>query len=594
MRIYSIAIKNYRPFKELKETRIGSMATIVGKNDAGKSSILHGLDLFFASKPTLSQEDFHDSAEAGENLIIQVSFCQLPSTIQIETEIETTLKDEMLLDNGNLTISKTFSREGKIEELALIVDDFKDDAYAELATLKEAELNKRCKDKQIDFTKSGRGITNKDKRKALREKAIASGIALQKRIVVLSTKDDLWKNLEAKLPAFYLYESERDIDVGGTPFQKEFRPIINAAVNNPDISTSKTAFTTAIERALQEEIDQICLKLKDHTDAVTCLTAKAIFSWDKAVVLQLNGKDKHGIDKPLEKRGTGIRRLLMVSFFEHLAQKKQKNDVIFGIEEPENGLHPGLQRDLVQSFTRIVNRGCQVIVTTHSPVFAGSSPIEDLVLIVRENAIAKAFQKPDLDLDKVAGELGVEPSDQIMGYSACVFVEGEDDAFFLQVLMQKFKEAKIFPVDLADKKIGLILYGGDNLKHWINMGSMKKLSKKFLVLKDSDRKKAQDKIPERIEKWRAKCEAEGGSFFCLRKREIENYVHEAAIQASGKTLVAYDDYSDMKQLFGPNIIKVFKEMSAQQILEKDCYLDEYSKQHHELKEIGEKILSLVS
>ena len=33
MRIYSISIRNYRPFKVLGETRLGPLATIVGKND---------------------------------------------------------------------------------------------------------------------------------------------------------------------------------------------------------------------------------------------------------------------------------------------------------------------------------------------------------------------------------------------------------------------------------------------------------------------------------------------------------------------------------------------------------------------------------
>ena len=47
MRIYSISIRNYRPFKVLGETRLGPLATIVGKNDAGKSSILRAIQLFF-------------------------------------------------------------------------------------------------------------------------------------------------------------------------------------------------------------------------------------------------------------------------------------------------------------------------------------------------------------------------------------------------------------------------------------------------------------------------------------------------------------------------------------------------------------------
>jgi len=53
MRIHSILAKNYGPFAVLEEGRLGPLATIVGQNDAGKSSILRALQLFFESRPKM-------------------------------------------------------------------------------------------------------------------------------------------------------------------------------------------------------------------------------------------------------------------------------------------------------------------------------------------------------------------------------------------------------------------------------------------------------------------------------------------------------------------------------------------------------------
>ena len=104
------------------------------------------------------------------------------------------------------------------------------------------------------------------------------------------------------------------------------------------------------------------------------LTAQPIFAWEKAVTFAILARDSHGVERSLDQRGSGIRRLLMVAFFQYLAQKQHERDVIYAVEEPENCLHPGLQRELADSFADLAADGAQVVLTSHSPVFAGASP----------------------------------------------------------------------------------------------------------------------------------------------------------------------------------------------------------------------------
>lgn len=283
----------------------------------------------------------------------------------------------------------------------------------------------------------------------------------------------------------------------------------------------------------------------------------------------------------------------MVSFFQYLAERGRESggDFVFAIEEPENCLHPRLQRELISSFRQLVDEGYQVIVTSHSPVFAGASPIEDLALVVREKGVARAIQTPNLNLSDVAEQLGVESSDQITGYNACIYVEGPSDIEFWKNVAIKLKEAGHVDADFNDKQIGFVLCGGENLKHWVNLRAMSRLNRHFGAVVDSDRKNQQHDVPGRKLNWKRKCEAQGGVFFILRKREIENYLHSNAITRSGRPSVSYDDFTDMKDIFGKNVFKVIRDMSCDEILEMDRY-EEGDVEHHELKEIVQAFLAL--
>lgn len=160
-----------------------------------------------------------------------------------------------------------------------------------------------------------------------------------------------------------------------------------------------------------------------------------------------------------------------------------------------------------------------------------------------------------------------------------------------RLLHQRLKEAGHIDADFDDRRIGFVLCGGENLKHWIDLRAMRRLNRHFGLVVDSDRESQQHNVPGRKLNWKRKCEAQGAAFFILRKREIENYLHPDAITRSGRTLVPYDEFTDMKAAFGENVYKVIKDMSCDEILEMDHY-DEGNVEHHELKEIVQAFLAL--
>jgi len=555
------------------------------------------LQVFFG-KRKLKEEDICEYANENDQIILEVAFTALPEKIELEEGVETSLKEEMLVDSdGYLRIRQKFDKSDlKKSKITLIVKDFDDDNFSNLTDLTERQLNLKCEESGNKVSRSGRSITNKSKRAFLRSKALETSIAFKNQEFTFLSKKSTWKCISSLLPEYELFVADTKLGVGETTFQSQFRPIINRAASNSSIAETRDIFTDMIKKTLQDEINKIFAKLKQYTSDFEELYVKPSFSWEKAVNFEIFGKDKKKKKKSLDQRGSGIRRLLMVAYFQYLTERnyKQSKNFIYAIEEPENYLHPGLQRDLAHSFSQLEKQGHQIIITSHSPVFAGSSPIENLVLITRDKGIAQALQHPFLDFFKIAEELGIEPADQITGYDACVFVEGKDDIFFLNTISRKLKEAETVSrvsKDFDDRKIGFIICGGENLKHWINLRAMSRLNRRFGVVIDSDRENADHSIPRRKLNWKRKCEDDGGVFFILKKREIENYIHKDAIERSGRELKDYNDFSDMKDLFGENVIKVIEDMSYDEILEMDRY-EKDGNEYHELVEIIQTLLAL--
>ena len=585
-------VENYGPFARLEEITFSSLSTIIGRNDAGKSHTLKALQLFFG-KNKLEAGDVYDSADPASQVVVEVAMTALPETLAYDGGA-LHLADERLLDaGGRLRVRKTFPCAGPYDRplLALITRDFADERFTGLLALKERDLNDRCAACEVPLTEGKRKRTAAEKRAGLRAFAEQQNVPLVEYILPLSARDELWKSIEAQLPRYELFETDTRLGVGETSFQAQFRPIVRAATEEATVVAARDAFTESINRALQSEVDAIFERLRRHTAAFSGLAVRPTFSWEKAVSFEILGTDEHGVQRSLDQRGSGMRRLLMVAFFQYLAEKTLGHDhnVIYAVEEPENCLHPGLQRELVTSFRALADEGAQVILTSHSPVFAGASPLSDLVLIERTGGVARATQGPDPA--DVAEELGIEPADQITGYSACVFVEGRDDVFFWRTLAQTLKRSGHLRADFDDLRIGLMPSGGHNLKHWITLRAMGRMNRRFAMIVDSDRfSAAHEVLPEKLQ-WKRECEEQGGACYILRKREIENYLHRDAIVRAGHTVVNYDDYSDMKHLYGRHVVEAITHMTSDEILAMDCFVVD-GRERHELLDTVVALLAL--
>src|SRR5699024_12159274 len=86
-------------------------------------------------------------------------------------------------------------------------------------------------------------------------------------------------------------------------------------------------------------------------------------------IFKLNKNSDNGIS--MNKRGSRVRRLILLNFFRSEAERKiqtNNQNIIYAFEEPETSLHPNHQIMLIESFLSLSNNSnSQVILTTHTP-----------------------------------------------------------------------------------------------------------------------------------------------------------------------------------------------------------------------------------
>ena len=88
----------------------------------------------------------------------------------------------------------------------------------------------------------------------------------------------------------------------------------------------------------------------------------------------------------LIKEGSGVKRLVLLSFFRAEAERRLNEDdnagVIYAIEEPETSQHADNQRLLIEAFkTLAATEHTQVILTTHSSFIVKQLDFANLRLI---------------------------------------------------------------------------------------------------------------------------------------------------------------------------------------------------------------------
>lgn len=232
------------------------------------------------------------------------------------------------------------------------------------------------------------------------------------------------------------------------------------------------------------------------------------------------------------KRGSGVKRLVLLNFFRAKAEKdaaeRTAASVIYAIEEPETSQHPRNQRLLLNALRELsTGEGKQVIVTTHTPMLARYLDDGDLRFIRKDDGGGRVISGvSDETSPEIARSLGVLADHNVKIF---VGVEGPHDISFLKGISRILIAAGQDVPDLEklelDGELIFVPLGGSNLALWASR--LTPLNRPEFHLCDRDNE------PPAPPKYQAHMDAvnnrEGCQAVATQKRELESYIHHEAI-----------------------------------------------------------------
>ncbi|MEJ5177405.1 ATP-binding protein [Erwinia sp. MYb416] len=543
MKLEKLILRNFRGYHGQHSIDINSLTALVGRNDVGKTTILDALGIFFEHK--LCKYDATDKcvdSMENEDVSIGCIFSGADIPIVLDATSITNLREEYLLNsNGKLEIYRVFAKgkgSGSVQ------------AKCMAPSVKSAKSLLAKKNDELKVIAESIGVDGADKRSnvSLRQEIYrkVGDLKLKEIFVKLNAEEGkvICEKIYDKLPHFALFRADRPSTDEESEVQDPMKSAVQTALQKIDIQLE------SIKESIKEHAVEVAENTIKHLHDISPNLAAGLIpkfkvepKWEN--IFKLTLEDDRGI--AINKRGSGVRRLVLISFFKAEAERLQKEfpdkGVIYAIEEPETSQHPSNQRLLIDAFQELANADkCQVLITTHVPALVEKIPTESLRHITRTLDNGLEVKNGDDDvLKNIANDLGVYPDSRA---SVLVCVEGPNDINFLKNIGKIYLDHGVpnVPDMINDPRIVFIPMGGHTLKDWVNNNYLKILSKPEVHIYDRD-----VAIPPQYEKECNSVNArnDGSIAFMTVKREMENYLHPDAIQAVFGVKITIDDTTDV-------------------------------------------------
>lgn len=391
MRISSLEVVGLRSIARAKIT-FSDVTALIGGNNAGKSTLLHALRLFFEAAPKVSKDDFHK--REMESIEIVVTFDQLtPDEIK---------EFGSAVNNDQITISRTLS-EDKEKNLTYSVRARTYPAFAAIRAETNKNTMRAAFNALADQTEgldrannADQVLDNMDKwekshpdllefsyvRGFFGAPNVANGKLKKKTNLhfipaVVNVSDETSDTKRSPIIgllsdiAKQTYENREEVKKFIEKTQSDFDELVDTE-RFPELGKISESLTAAIKRYYSE--------------------SSLIADWRSEESIQFRFPqptiqvEDGGFVSGLEHVGHGLQRAALFSVIEFLAQNRfatteeefveAQSDIILLIEEPEIYQHPHKQkivsdafRNICQKFSSSTGIRFQIIFATHSEKF---------------------------------------------------------------------------------------------------------------------------------------------------------------------------------------------------------------------------------
>ena len=562
MKLKTVTLRHFRSYKEPVTVSINDFTALIGKNDVGKSTIFEALEIFFNNKLTpIDSSDLNIDVDP-DNAAVEITcvFDDFPSDIVLDATAPTTLLDEHLLNKNNLLqIKKIYNcSTKKPKESTFLVAQYpcNDDAN-DLILLKNPDLKKRC-DKLEISPDSYSKTSNVSMRQAIFRHI--PDLQLEEKDIPLDKSDDtksIWQQIQKNLPIFALFQSDRPSKDDDSAVQDPMKIAVKEALK--EVQDDLEQIKDIVRQKAVDLAEKTISKLHEMDPRLASHLVpdfKTEPSWDG--LFKLTFCDDRNI--PMNKRGSGVRRLILLNFFRAEAERRQQQEgvpsVIYAIEEPETSQHPDNQEMLVDALLELAQtESSQVLITTHVPALASRIPCQNLRYITCSDVVGQIIEHPpqteaeeDIFCQKIADALGVLPETRV---KVLICVEGPNDILFLQQISRILHSHDHSIPDLTDNSdIAFLPLGGSSLKQWVEKKYLKGLRKPEIHIYDAD---DQHNPPYKSQFDDINAAPDKNKAFLTSKRTMENYLHPDAITEVFEFSIVFSDWDNIPELVAREI-----------------------------------------
>lgn len=544
MKLTEIKLQNFRGYRNETSVRIENFTVLIGRNDAGKSTLLDALNVFFND----AEIEKDDACAQGTATDVRIScvFSELPTELVLDDQHPTSLQDEYLVrEDGQLEICRVFncsSAKGKQSRIFAKAHHPSAQGCTDLLGLKIKDLKARATERQINFAGVNQTIKT-DLRRAIWSQAAALNLATSEVDLSAEAGKTAWEQIQLRLPVYALFKSDR----ASTDQDEEAQDPMKAAIKET-VRQHEQQLGGLIAQ-VKAELESVAKKTVEKIQEMSPELAKTLNpqvknkNWDSLFTVSLTGDDGISINK----RGSGTRRLVLLNFFRAKAEDasvSKGTGAIYAVEEPETSQHPNHQLMLLEAFQELTEqRHAQVILTTHTPTLARKVDRNCLRLVQFAGGHPSIhYGNDDATLTAIKDTLGVLADHDVKVF---VGVEGKWDMEFLRRTSAILHSADNTVPDLgvaeASGKLVFVPLGGSSMELWTNR--LKGLSRPELYLTDRDvSPPANPKYHSQMQAWNGR---PGCNARCTSKRELENYLHPSVIQSIAPafpgTIADFDD-----------------------------------------------------
>lgn len=458
MKISYLHIVNFKSIKDMEIKEVENALILVGKNNTGKTVVIDAIRLV-----------------CGDYMIKKVNYADEEKSIIVEMTLDFDEEDLLLFHSKGIV--------SKYKKYDLWVKDF----YNKLPGFQDGRISFKC-------------IVNPQG--------------------VIKYNDGFKKNnpyIKSILPKIYHIDQQRNLDaIQNDVFQFYDRPIFNDLKNNicmfdsskkcnrcfncigllnkkkpEELSAYET--TRLLEYKLfHTNINEFSDKLNHyfHANGSPMKDIRFEMNFNPEAMFEVETKV---YNRDRETEGTmqtlseGLKSIYALSLLEAYVDEEGTLPCIIMIEDPENYLHPQLQKVASEILFRLSKKN-QVIFSTHSPnlIFNFSSRQIKQIILDKEYYTTV---KEDTDVDEILDDLGYTAND-LMNVNFVFIVEGKQDSSRLPLLLEKYY-SEVYDKNGKPLRISIVATNScTNIKTYANLKYINQLYLKdqFLMIRDSDGK----------------------------------------------------------------------------------------------------------